>query len=146
MLLSYPLIFLSLFYCCVWFLLCVYFYYVYNFSSGVLVVVVGGCQLVLIKGAGLRCDLDYTISFWSWILLWKSLHFVEISTFRGYYPHFVEISTFREYYPHFLDIYILRGYYPHLVEMSMFRRYYPHFVDIIRILWILSILITLRAT
>ena len=37
------------------------------------------------KGAELSCELDYTFSFWSWILLWKSLHFVEISMFCGYY-------------------------------------------------------------
>ena len=51
------------------------------------------------------------------------MHFVEISTFCGYYLHFVEISTFRGYYPHFVDIYVLRGYYPNFVEISMLRRY-----------------------
>ena len=82
------------------------------------------------KGAELSCEIDYTISFWSWILSWKSLNFVEISTFRGYYMYFVEISTFRGYYPHFVDIYVFRGYYPHFMEISMFRIYYPHFVEI----------------
>ena len=51
------------------------------------------------KGADLSCELDYAISFWSWILSCKYTHFVEISTFRGYYLIFVEISTFRGYYP-----------------------------------------------
>ena len=82
------------------------------------------------KGAELSCQLDYTIPFWSWILSWKSLYFVEISTFCGYYLHFLEISTFRGYYLHFVDIYVLRGYYFHSVEISMFCRYYPHFLDI----------------
>ena len=83
-----------------------------------------------IKCAELSCELYYTISFWSWILLWKSLHFVEISTFCGYYLHFVEISTFCWYHPHFVYIYVFRGYYPHFVEISMFRIYYPHFMEI----------------
>ena len=69
------------------------------------------------KGAELSCEIDYTISFWSWILSWKSLNFVEISTFRGYYMYFVEISTFRGYYPHFVDISALRGYYPHFMDI-----------------------------
>ena len=47
-----------------------------------------GCHATS-KGAGLSCELDYTISFWSWILSWKYPHFVEIFTFRGYYPHFM---------------------------------------------------------
>ena len=82
------------------------------------------------KGAELSCELDYAISFWLWISLWKSPHFVEISTFRGYYPHSVEISTLRGYYPHFVDIYVFHGYYPHFMEISMFRRYYLHFMEI----------------
>ena len=49
---------------------------------------------------------------------WKYLQFVEISTFRGYYPHFINISVFH-------------GYYPHFVEISTFCGYYTHFVDII---------------
>ena len=82
------------------------------------------------KGAELSCDLDYTISLWSWILLWKCLHFLKISTFCGYYLHFMEISKFRGYYSHFVDIYVLRGYYQHFMGISMFHRYYPHFVEI----------------
>ena len=35
------------------------------------------------KGVELIYELNYSISFWTWILLWKSLHFVEISTFHG---------------------------------------------------------------
>ena len=56
-----------------------------------------GCHATS-KGVELSSDLDYVISFWSWILSWKYLHiypyFVEIPTFCGYYPHFMEISTF----------------------------------------------------
>ena len=64
--------------------------------SVVHVVVVGwmfsgvGCHATS-KGAELSCELYYTISFWSWILSWKSQHFVDLSTFCGYYPHFVDI-------------------------------------------------------
>ena len=86
--------------------------------------------LQLLKGAELNCEIDYTISFWSWMLSWKSPHFVKISTFRGYYLHFVERSAERGYYPHFVDIYVFCGYYQHFVEISMFRRYYPHLVEI----------------
>ena len=111
-----------LFYCCwviCWYfcccfnlclipLLCTFLWCFYCFV-GVLAVVVGGFLSVMgamqrVKGSELNCELDYTISFWSWILSWKSLHFVEISMFRRYYPHFVEISTSRGYYPHFVDI------------------------------------------
>ena len=82
------------------------------------------------KGAELNYELYYAILLWLRILLLKSPHFVEISTFHGYYPHFVEISTFHRYYPHFVDIYLFCGYYPHFIEISMFHRYYPHFVEI----------------
>ena len=51
-----------------------------------------GC-IATSKGAKLSCELYYSISFWPCILLWKYLFFVDISTFRGYYPHFIEIST-----------------------------------------------------
>ena len=67
--------------------------------SGVHVMAVGwilggvGCHITS-KGAELICDIDYVISFWSWILLWKYPYFVEISTFHGYYPHFMYISVF----------------------------------------------------
>ena len=83
-----------------------------------------------IKGAELNLELDYTISFWLWIISWKSPHLLEISPFHGYYLHFMEISTFCGYYLHFMDLYVFRGYYPHFVEISMLRRYYPHFVEI----------------
>ena len=43
------------------------------------------------KGAELSFELDYVIKFWSWILSWKYLHFVEISTFLGYYPLSVDV-------------------------------------------------------
>ena len=82
--------------------------------SGLHVVVMGwiingvGCH-AMIKGAELSCELDYTISFWSWILSWKNPYFMEIPTFRGYYPHFVYISTFRGYYPHFVYISVFPG-------------------------------------
>ena len=61
---------------------------------GVHVVVVGWIFGVVVchatsKGAKLSCKLYYAISFWSWILMWKYLHFVLIYTFRGYYPHSV---------------------------------------------------------
>ena len=92
-----------------------------------------GCRATS-KGAYLSCELDYAISFWSWILSWKYPHFVEISAFRQYYPHFVEISTFRGYYPHFVHVSIFRGYYPHFVEISKFRGYYPHFVHSISLM------------
>ena len=61
------------------------------------------------KGTELSYELNYAISFWSWILSWKYFHFVEISTFHGYYPHFVEISTFRGYYPNFVYISVFCG-------------------------------------
>ena len=73
----------------------------------------------------------------------------QIRLFRsscGYYLHFVKISTFRGYYPHFVDISLFLGYYLHFMEISTFHGYDPHFVDIIRIQWILSSLVTLRAT
>ena len=82
------------------------------------------------KGAELSCEIDYTILFWSRILSRNSLHFVEISTLRGYYLHFVDIYVLRGYYPHFVEISMFRRYYPHFVEISMSRGYYPHFVDI----------------
>ena len=68
------------------------------------------------KGAELSFELDYSITFWSWILSWKCPHFVEISMFRGYYLHFVEISVFCGDYPHFVAIYTSCGYYPHFVH------------------------------
>ena len=92
-----------------------------------------GSRSATSKDVEISCEIDYTISFWSWILLWKSLHFMEISTFCGYYLHFMEVSKFRGYYLHFLGIYVLRGYYPHFVEISTSCGYYPHFVDIIYI-------------
>ena len=55
-------------------------------------------------------DLDYTISFWSWILSWKCLHFVEVSTFCGnihapwIYPRSVDIIWISWKYPRSLDI------------------------------------------
>ena len=116
-----------------------------------------GCHTTS-KGAELSCELDYAISFWPWMLSWKSPYFVEKSTFHWYYPHFMEIFTFCEYYLHFVDIYVFHGYYPHFVEISMFcgyyprlvvistpRVYYPHFVDIICISYILSTFVTSRA-
>ena len=60
------------------------------------------------KGAELSCELDYAISFWSWILSCKYPHFVEISTFRGYYPHLMEISSivyFSSLYPRFASLF-----------------------------------------
>ena len=54
------------------------------------------------KGAELSCELDYVISFLSWILSCKYPHFMEISIFHGYYPYFVDISVFCGYYPHFV--------------------------------------------
>ena len=73
--------------------------------------------------------------------------------FRGFYVHFVEISTFRGHYLHFLHRYVVRGYYLHFVEIfiwfvdiNQILRHYLCPVDIFRILWILFILITLRAT
>ena len=86
-----------------------------------------GCHATS-KVVELSCELDYAISFWSWILTWKYTHFVELSTFRGYYPHFVEIFTFRGYYQHFLYISVFCGYYPHFVEISTFLGYCLHFV------------------
>ena len=89
--------------------------------SGALAVVVGWisggvrCDATS-KGVELSCDLDYTISFWSWALSWKYPHFIEISMFRGYYPHFVEISVFCGYYPHYVEISTFRGYYLHFVH------------------------------
>ena len=83
-------------------------------------------------------ELSYAILFWSWILSWKYLYLVEISTFRGYYPHFVEISKFRGYYPHFVDISALCENYRHSVKISIIRAYYPHFVDTILIFHITS--------
>ena len=56
------------------------------------------------RDAELSCDLDYTMSFWLWILSWKYLHFLEISTCRGYYPQCVVISTFCGHYLHFVFI------------------------------------------
>ena len=70
--------------------------------------------------------LDYAISFWSWTLSWKYPHFVEISTFRGYFPYFVEISTFRGYFPHFCI-------YPYFVYIIRILCKYPRSVHIIRI-------------
>ena len=78
----------------------------------------------------LSCEIDYDISFWSWILLWKYPHLVEISKFRGYYPHLVYISVFRGDYPHFVEITTFPGYHPYLVYISVFRGDYPHFVEI----------------
>ena len=83
----------------------------------------------------LSCELDYAISFWLWILLWKCLHFVEISTFCGHYPHFVEISTFRRYYPHFVYISLFCGDYPPSVDIIRILWKYPYFMEIIRISW-----------
>ena len=74
-----------------------------------------GCH-ARIKGAESSCELDYAISFWSWILSRKYPHFMEIFTFRGYYPYFVEISMFRRNYPHFVEISLFCGYYPHFVR------------------------------
>ena len=76
----------------------------------------------------LSCEIDYSISFWLWVLLCKYPHFVEISMFRRYCPHFVEISTFRGYYPHFVYISVFCGDYPHFVEISIFRGYYLHLI------------------
>ena len=84
-----------------------------------------GCHATS-KGAELSCELDYTILFWSCILLWKYPYFLEISAFCGYYPYFVDTSIFCGYYPHFVEIYTFHGYYPHFVEISTS-------VDIIRI-------------
>ena len=89
------------------------------------------CHSSTIKCAELRCELDYAISFWSWILSWKYPHFVEISTFCGYYLHFVEISMFRGYYPHFVYISIFRGNIHVLWILSAFR-------GNIHVPWILS--------
>ena len=89
--------------------------------SGALAVVVGwifggiGCHAPS-KGAELSCELDYDISFWSWMLSWKCPHFVEISRLCGYYPNFVYISVFCGDYPHFVEISISRGYYPYFVR------------------------------
>ena len=82
------------------------------------------------NGAGLSCELDYDISFCSWILSWKHPHFVELSTFCGYYPHFVEVSNFCGYYPHFVEISTFCGYYFHFVEISTFCGYHLNFVYI----------------
>ena len=124
-------------YCCVWLLLCVFFI-MFQLFVGIThcgrgwLFVVDACHAT-IKYAELNCELDYTILFWSWMLLWKSFYLVKTSMFRGYYLHFVDISTFRGYYPYFVHIYVLHGYF-------------LHYVDIIHISWILYILITLRAT
>ena len=83
-----------------------------------------------IKCAELSYELDYSILFWSWILLWKYPHFMEIFTSRGYYPHLVEISMFCGHYLHFVDISALHGYYSHFVEISTLCGYYPNFVNI----------------
>ena len=102
---------------------------------GALVVVLGwmfssyGCHATS-KGAELSCELDYVLSFWSWILSCKYPHLLEVYTFRGYYPHFVYIFVLREYYLHFVEISTFRGYYPHFVYISIFCGYYPHFVEI----------------
>ena len=71
-----------------------------------------GCH-VANKGAELSCELDYVISFWSWILLWKHPRSVDIIRILCIYPYFVDI------------IRILWKY--------------PRSVDIIRISWILSV-------
>ena len=77
------------------------------------------------KGAELSCKWDYTILFWFWILLWKYLHFMGISTFSRYYPHLWK--------------------YPHSVDIIRILWIYPHFMDTIRISWLLSSLATLSA-
>ena len=81
------------------------------------------------KGVQSSYELDYATLFWLWILSWKYLNFMELSTFRGYYPNFVDIFTFRGYYLHLVYISALCGYYPHFVEISTFCGYYPHFMD-----------------
>ena len=53
-----------------------------------------------IKGDWYSYDLDYVISFLSWILS----AFCGISTFRGYYLNLVDVSVFFVYYLHFVDI------------------------------------------
>ena len=85
-----------------------------------------GAEYATSKGAELSCELDYDISFWLWILLWKYPHFVEISTFRRYYPHFVEISTIYGYYLYFMYRSVFCVDYPHFVK-------YSRSMDIIRI-------------
>ena len=58
------------------------------------------------------------------------MHFVKISTFRGYYLHLVDIYVLRVYYPHLMRISIFRRCYPYFVEISTSLGYYPHYVEI----------------
>ena len=114
--------------------------------SLVLVVVVGwvsrgvGCH-AMSKVVELSCDIDCVISLWSWILLWIYPHFVEISTFRGYYPHFcvypyfVDIIRISWKYPCYVDIICILWEYPRFVVILRISCVYPYSVDIIRIFW-----------
>ena len=71
------------------------------------ILIVNGQDKVIIatsKAVELSCELYYDISFWLHVLSWKFLYFVEISTFRGYYPHFVDIIRISWIYPCSVDI------------------------------------------
>ena len=105
-----------------------------NASRMMVVNLTGKVILGMSKGAEGSFDLDYTISFWSWILSRKSLYFMEISRFRGYYLYFVKIYIFCGYYPHLVETYVLLGNYLHFVEISMF----PVFCENIYVPCILS--------
>ena len=55
------------------------------------------------------------------------LHFVELSTLRGYYPHFVDLSAFRGY-PRFVDII-------HIVHITSYLALNVHFVLVVDIIY-----------
>ena len=105
--------------------------------SGVLVVVVGwvfsgsGCHTTS-KGAELSSELDYSISFWLWILSLKYLHFMEVSTCRGYF----RISW---KYPSSVDIFRILWIYPYFVYIIRILWKYPCSVNIIHIFSVLSL-------
>ena len=90
------------------------------------------------KCAEVGSELDDATSFWSWILSRKYPHFVEISTFCGYYLHLVYISILCG------NINVLWIMNPFCGNISKFRVYInilwrlSAFCGNIHIMWILS--------
>ena len=95
--------------------------------SGVHAVVVGhmfggvGCHAAS-KGEELSCDIDYAISFWSWILSWT-------------YPRSMDIIRISFIHPYFVEIIHISWKCPRSVDIIRILCIYPYLVDIIRILW-----------